>query len=168
MASGEAAADAFDIQGAGDVPAVLLQIAHHKKMSSEVRFALQLRDLLVACEKVAMMRATRTDRKTTKLADELQRAVSDLRQKTKKHMAGRETKLTTMMQPTTEGGGGREGAALTNGLRKKRDGDVDSAMIRKADQSIGKTQTRAAADGVEIKESTLQYLKQWRGWRRSF
>ena len=33
------------------------------------------------------------------------------------------------------------------GLRKKRDGAVDSAMIRETDQSTGKTQARATADG---------------------
>ena len=36
----------------------------------------------------------------------------DLRQKMKKNRAGRETRLTAMMQPATEEGGGREGAAL--------------------------------------------------------
>ena len=92
----------------------------------------------------------------------------DLRQKMKKNRAGRETRLTAMMQPATEEGGGREGAALSNGLRKKRDGAVDSAVITEVDQSTGETQTRAAADGAEVKESTLQYLKQWMGWGRSF
>ena len=41
-------------------------------------------------------------------------------------------------------------------------------MIRETDQSTGKTQTRAVADGVEVKESTLQYIKQRMGWGRSF
>ena len=63
----------------------------------------------------------------------------DLRQKMKKHRAGRETRLTAMMQPATEEGGGREGAALSNGLGMKRDGAVDSAVIRETDQSTGKT-----------------------------
>ena len=92
----------------------------------------------------------------------------DLRQKMEKHRAGRETRLTATMQPAAEEGGGREGAALSNGLRKRRDGAVDSAMTRETDQSTGKTQTRAAADGCEVKESTLQYMKQWMGWGRSF
>jgi ribonuclease HI len=92
----------------------------------------------------------------------------DLRQKMKKNRAGRETRLTAMMQPATEEGGGREGAALSNGLRKKRDGAVDSAVITEVDQSTGESQTRAAADGTEVKESTLQYLKEWMGWGRSF
>ena len=88
----------------------------------------------------------------------------DLRQKMKKHRAGREARLTAMMQPATEEGGGREGATLSNGLKKNRDGAVDSAVIRETDQSTGKTQARAAADGDEVEESTLQYLKQWMGW----
>ena len=92
----------------------------------------------------------------------------DLRQKMEKHRAGRETRPTAMMQPTTEEGGDREGATISNGLRKKRDGVVDSAVIRETDQSTGKAQTRAAADGDEVRESTLQYLKQWVGWGRSF
>ena len=78
----------------------------------------------------------------------------------KKQRAGRETRLTTMMQPTAEEGGGREGAALSNGLRKKRDGAVDSAVIREEVQGTGKTQARAVAGGDEVKQSTLQYLKQ--------
>ena len=69
----------------------------------------------------------------------------DLRQKMKKNRAGKETRLTAMVQPATEGGGGREGAALSNGLRKKRDDAVDSAVIRETDQTTGKTQARAAA-----------------------
>ena len=92
----------------------------------------------------------------------------DLRQKMEKQRAGRETRLTTMMQPTAEEGGDREGVALDNGLRKKRDGVVDSAVIREVEQGTGKTQARAAADEDEVKESTLQYLKQWMGWGRSF
>ena len=92
----------------------------------------------------------------------------DLRQKMKKHRAGRETRLTAMMQPAAEEGGGREGAAISNGLRKKRDGAVDSAVIRETDQSTGKTQTRAAVGGDEVKKRTLQYLKQCMGWGRSF
>ena len=105
------------------------------------------------------------DRRASKLKKKLH---CDLRQKMKKNMTGRETRLTAMMQPATEEGGGREGAALSNGLRMKRDGAVDSAIIREVDQSTGKSQARAAADGAEVKESTLQYLKQWMGWGRSF
>ena len=86
----------------------------------------------------------------------------------KMNRADRETRLTAMMQPATEEGGGREGVALSNGLRKKRDDAVDSAIIREVDQRTGKTQTRAATDGAEVKESTLQYLQQWTGWGRSF
>ena len=41
-------------------------------------------------------------------------------------------------------------------------------MIRETDQSTGRTQARAAADGDAVKESTLQYLNQWMGWGRSF
>jgi len=92
----------------------------------------------------------------------------DLRRKMKKQRAGRETRLTTMMQPTAEEGGGREGAALSNGLREERGGPVDSAVVRVEEQGTGKTQARAAADGDEVEESTLQYLKQWMGWGRSF
>jgi hypothetical protein len=44
---------------------------------------------------------------------------------------------------------------------------VDSAVIREINQSTDKTQTRAATDGDEVKESTLQYLEQWMGWDRS-
>ena len=66
-----------------------------------------------------------------------------------------------MMQPAAEEGGGREGAALSNGLRMKRDGAVDmqcsDRVIREEEQGTGKTHTRAAADGDEVKESTLQY-----------
>ena len=43
-----------------------------------------------------------------------------------------------MMQPATEEVGGREGAAIGNGLGMKRDGAVDSAIIREVDQSTGK------------------------------
>ena len=93
----------------------------------------------------------------------------DLRQKMKKQRAGRETRLAAMMQPAAEGGGGREGAALSNGLRIKRDGAVDSAVIREEEKGTGKAPSaRAAADGEEVRESTLQYLKQWMGWGRSF
>ena len=97
------------------------------------------------------------DQCATKLKKKLH---CDLRQKMKKNRVGRETRLADMMQPTTEEGGGRQGAALSNGLRKKRDGAMDSAVIREVDQSTGKTQARAATDGDEVKESTLQYLKQ--------
>ena len=54
----------------------------------------------------------------------------DLRQQLKKQRAGREVKLTRTMEPASEEGGGREGAALANALRKRRDGAVDSAVIR--------------------------------------
>lgn len=51
---------------------------------------------------------------------------------------------------------------------KKEDGTVGSAVIREVNQCTGKTQARVATDGDEVKESTLQYLKQWMGWGRSF
>ena len=51
----------------------------------------------------------------------------DLRQQMKNHRAGSETRLTAVMQPATEEGSGKEGAAV---LRKKRDGAVDSDVIR--------------------------------------
>ena len=35
-----------------------------------------------------------------------------------------------MMEPAAVEGGGREGAAMTNGQRKGRDGAVDSAVIK--------------------------------------
>ena len=73
-----------------------------------------------------------------------------------------------MVQPATKDGGSREGVALHNVLRTKRDAAVDSAVIREIDQHIGKTQARAAADGDEVKESALQYLKQWMGRSKSF
>ena len=57
------------------------------------------------------------DQCAAKLKKKLQ---CDLRQRMKKNRAGRETRLTAMMQPTTEEGGDREGAALSNGLRKKK------------------------------------------------
>ena len=49
----------------------------------------------------------------------------DLRKQTKKQRAGREAKQSRMTEPTSEEGGGREGGregvALSNGLRKRRD-----------------------------------------------
>ena len=74
-----------------------------------------------------------------------------------------------MMKPASEDGGDREGAALTNAQRKKRDGAVDSAVIREeAEEAGGQTSVRAATSGEEVKASTLEYLKQWMGWGRSF
>ena len=61
-----------------------------------------------------------------------------LRQKMKKNIAGRETRLTTMMQPATEEDGDRGGAALSNGLRKTRDGAVDSAVIREVESALAR------------------------------
>ena len=54
----------------------------------------------------------------------------DLRKQMKGQRAGREAKLSGMMEPASEEGGCRGGAALSNGLRKGRDGAVDSAVIR--------------------------------------
>ena len=78
-------------------------------------------------------------------------------------------RLTRMVEPASEEGGGREGAALSNALRKRRDGAVDSAAIRVvADEAGGSPGLRAATSGEEVKASTLEYLKQWVGWDRSF
>ena len=93
----------------------------------------------------------------------------DLRQQMKTQRAGRGVRLTRMMEPASEEGGGREGAALTNAQRKSRDGAVDSAVIREeADEAGGPSKVRAATSGEEVKTSTLEYLKQWMGWGRSF
>ena len=87
----------------------------------------------------------------------------------KKQRAGRGVRLTRMMEPASEEGGGREGAALTNALRKRRDGAVDSAVIREEEgEAGGPPRVRAATSGEEVKTSTLEYLKQWMGWGRSF
>ena len=80
----------------------------------------------------------------------------------KKNIAGRETRLTVVIQPATEEGGGRGGGSTKQWAQK------EEGVIRETDQSTGKTQARAAADEDEVKESTLQYLKQWMGWGRSF
>ena len=93
----------------------------------------------------------------------------DLRQQMKKHRVGRGVRLTRMMEPASEEGGGREGAALTNAQRKRRNGAVDSAVIREeANTPGGPPKVRAAMSGEEMKMSTLEYLKQWMGWGRSF
>jgi hypothetical protein len=93
----------------------------------------------------------------------------DLRQQMKKQRIGREVRLTRVMEPASEEGGGREGAALTNTQRKSRDGAVDSAAIREeADMAGGPPKVRAATSGEGVKTSTLGYLKQWMGWGRSF
>ena len=64
----------------------------------------------------------------------------DLRQRMKKQRAGRGVRLTRMTEPTSEDGGGREGAALSNAQRKKRDGAVDSAVIREEAGETGSTE----------------------------
>jgi hypothetical protein len=93
----------------------------------------------------------------------------DLRQRMKKQRAGRGVRLTRMMEPASEDGGDREGAALSNAQRKKRDGAVGSAVIREeAGEAEGPSKVRAATSGEEVKTSTLEYLKQWVGWGRSF
>ena len=92
----------------------------------------------------------------------------DLRQRMKKQRAGRGMKLTRMMEPSSEDGGGREGAALSNALRKRRDGAVDSAVVREVeDEAGGSPRARAATSGEEVKTGILEYLKQWMGWGRS-
>ena len=78
--------------------------------------------------------ATVLDRCAVKLNRKLH---CDLRQKMKKNRACRETRLTAIMQPATLEGGGREGAAPSNGLGMKRGGAVDSEVIREVDQSTG-------------------------------
>jgi hypothetical protein len=93
----------------------------------------------------------------------------DLRQQMKKQRIGRGVRLTRMMEPATEEGGGREGAALTNVQRKRRDRAVDSAVIREeTERAEGPLRMRAATSGEAVKTSTLEYLKQWMGWGRSF
>ena len=52
----------------------------------------------------------------------------DLRKKMKTQRAGREAKLNKMMEPAAVEGGGREGAAITNGLHRGRDGAVDRTV----------------------------------------
>ena len=65
--------------------------------------------------------------------------------------------------------GGREGAALSNAQRKRRNGAVDSVVIReKAGEAGAPPKVRVATSGEEVKTSTLKYLKQWMGWGRSF
>ena len=110
--------------------------------------------------------ASRLEEKAKGLRSELH---TDLRQQMKEQRAGRGVRLTKMMEPASEEGGGREGAALTNAQRKSRDGAVDSAVIREeADEAGGPPNVRAATSGEEVKTSTLEYLKQWMGWGRSF
>ena len=93
----------------------------------------------------------------------------DLRQQMEEQRAGRGVKLTRVAEPASEEGEGREGATLTNGLRKRRDGAVDSAVIREeAAEARGPPRARAATSGEEVKTSTLDYLKQWMGWGRAF
>ena len=46
---------------------------------------------------------------------------------------------------------------------------MDSAVIREeADVTGGPPKVRAATSGEEVKTSTLEYLKQWMDWGRSF
>ena len=92
----------------------------------------------------------------------------DLRQQMKRQRIGRGVRLTMMMEPATEEGGGREGAALTNAQRKRRNGAVDSAVIREeTEKAEGPPGVRAATSEEEVKTSTLEYMKKM-GWRRSF
>ena len=105
-----------------------------------------------------------------KKAEELRSELHcDLRRQMKKQRAGRGVRLTRMMEPASVEGGDREGAALTNARRMRRDGAVDSSVIRVApDEAGGSPGTRAATSGEEVKTSTLEYLKQWMGWGRSY
>ena len=78
-------------------------------------------------------------------------------------------RLTRMMKPASEEGGGREGAAIAKALRRRRDGAVDSAVIREEEgEAGGPHRVRAATSGEEVKTITLEYLRQWMGWGRSF
>ena len=54
--------------------------------------------------------------------------------------------------------------------RRRGDGVVDRAGIREEEeQEPGKPPSaRAAENGEEARESTLQYLKQWMDWNRPF
>ena len=73
------------------------------------------------------------------------------------------------MEPASEEGGGRAGAALSDALRKMRDGAVDSAVIRmEAAEADGASGVRAATNREEVETSTMEYLKLWMGWGRSF
>ena len=93
----------------------------------------------------------------------------DLRQQIKKQRAGRGVRPTRMTEPTSEEGGGREGAAITNALRRRRDGAVDSAVIREEEgEAGGPPRVRAATSGEEVKTSTLECFRQWMDWDRSF
>ena len=90
------------------------------------------------------------EKKAAKLRSRLH---GGLRQQMKKQRAGREAKLTRMMEPASEEGGGRKGAAISNGLRRRRDGAVDSAVIREeASEAGGQPKARAAASGEEVHE----------------
>ena len=103
------------------------------------------------------------ERRAAKLKSRLH-AYGDLRKQMKKQRAGREAKLSRMMEPTSEEGGGslREGAALSNGLRKGRDGAVDSVVIREevSEACRGAPRARAATSGEEVKKCM--------GWGRAF
>ena len=93
----------------------------------------------------------------------------DLRQRMKKQRASRGLRLTRMMEPASEGGGDREGAALSNAQRKKRDRAVDSAVIREeAEEARSQTSVRAATSGEEVKANTLaSTVKASTFWKRS-
>ena len=46
---------------------------------------------------------------------------------------------------------------------------MDSAVIREeSEEAGGKPRVRAAESGEEVRESTLQFMKEWMGWGRSF
>ena len=103
-----------------------------------------------------------------KRAEKLRRKLhGDLRKQMKNQRAGREVKLANMMQAD---GGGREGAAIANAMRRRRDGAVDIAVIREEEQDIqqegvegcevkSKMKVRAARSGKEVRESTQQFMK---------
>ena len=100
------------------------------------------------------------EKRATGLRSELH---GDLRQQMKKQMVERGVRPPKMMEPASEEGGDRDGAALTNAQMKRRDGAVDGAVIRG-----GSSKARAATSRDEVKMRTLEYLKQWMGWGRSF
>ena len=54
---------------------------------------------------------------------------------------------------------------MGSGVRTRRDGAVDSAVIREeVSEAGGAPRARAATSGEEVKESTLEYLKRWVAW----
>ena len=105
-----------------------------------------------------------------KRANELRSKLhGNLRQQMKKQRVGSGMRLTRMTESASEEGGDREGTALTNALRKRRDGTMDSAVVREeADETGAPPRVRATTSAEEAESSTLEYLKQWMGWGSYF